>query len=385
MPSNVIQIANDSTLWDIEDNLSSLEQAMPVRINLPRRSKKNFFKDSWLTSLITNAAVKSGHLTIHDYTMDDLAGMQLRFSRSLVGVLSAYMAATIENNQRISVPIDVHEIIEQIAYDHFGLFEQKEGGGKSFTCLSFDTPAGDGAVNTARPMVLSAENKRDFIEQFLRIKRDKIDGAFGIKSQLSLFEATYELEESLASLIYELYENTNQHGRFDENRKLIKGIRSFNVKRHIATRQQGLEQADSFTPLVEYFNGFPPTGDLRFYEVSISDNGLGIIGKFLSSRPDYSNDPEFSSLDELEKLNAIVERSLSSKLFPGAGKGIRTALSIVRQLKGFLTLRTNNCWVYYDGRSQHQSLRLTPVNGDNKAIANIRGTYYNILLPVANP
>jgi hypothetical protein len=386
MSSQVIDITRSSTLWDIEESLSALRKEVPVKINLPRHLTKNFFKDSWLTSLISNAAMKSGYLTIHDWKDADLNDMKERFASSLIGVLAVYMAKVLESNTQKNAPIDVHEIIERIVYNKRGLFEQSsDGGGKSFSFVSFDASDDDtSALNMPRPLMLSAGDKTEFIEKFLRIKREQIDKVFGLTPQMSLFEQTYEKERNLAVLIYELYENTNQHGRYDENNNLIKGIRSFNIKRHIGSRKDIIHQAESFQELQDYFGGFEENKELKFYEVSISDNGLGIINRFISSRPDYQQDEDFAKMPSLEKLNYIIEKSLSSKLFAGSGKGIRTALSIIGELGGFLTVRTNDCWVYYDGRKEYQSLHLTQVPESN-GIANIRGTFYNILLPVSNP
>lgn len=369
---------------DIENSLSSLPREGSIEIRLPRNHQKNFFKDSWLTSLINNAAGKNSHLTIFDYTDEGIDALSERFARSLVGLMAAYMAERIENNRKEFISIDVHEMIEKIVFDDRGLFEQTEAGGKTFSFLSFDAAESDGkSVNAPRPMVLSAATKSEFIEKFLRIKREIIDKVFGLGPQISLFDDTFERERDLAILIYELYENTNQHGRYNERGELIKGIRSFNIKRHIGSKKDMLQQADSFEPLRHYLDCFEK-GELKFYEISISDNGLGVINRFLASRPDYKSDAEFMGLSSLEKLNQIVDRSLSSKLFSGSGKGIRTALSNIRALHGFLTLRTNDCWTYYNGKVDDQSAQWKPV-AQQVEFADIRGTSYNILLPVTNP
>ncbi len=378
MPAPFIDINKDTTLVDIERKLASLQAKQPVSIRIGRNQYKKFFKESWLVSLIANAAVKSGHLTIHDWKNADLKDMKEHFASHLVGILAAYMAEILESNTEKKVTIGVNEILEQIIYKNRGVVEENDGASsKSFSFLSVDSE--DDSLSVSRPLVLSASDRNEFVEKFLRIKRERIDKVFGLSNQMSLFDRSYERERDLGELIYELYENTHQHGRYDQQNKLIKGIRSFNLKRHIGAKDALLQQADSFTQLKGYLESFDKN-EIKFYEVSISDNGLGILHRFLSSRPDYKQSDLLSG-SPIEQLNAIIDRSLSSKLYPGAGKGIRTALSIISELKGFLTLRTNNCWIYYDGKSGNNDHKLLSVNNDN-TIADIRGTYYNILLPV---
>lgn len=137
MPDSFIDIQTTSTLRDIEQRLATLPKGS-IELALPRHFHKKFFKDSWLASLIINAAIKSGHLTIFDYSAEEVEKMTDRFARSMVGVLAAYMAERIENNKKKTISIDVHQIIEKIVYDKRGWFEQSEGGGKSFSFLSFD-------------------------------------------------------------------------------------------------------------------------------------------------------------------------------------------------------------------------------------------------------
>src|SRR5947209_1054272 len=100
MSARSINITNNTTLREIETSLQSLAGKMPVHIKLSRNSDKNFFKDSWLTSLITNAALSSGgHLTIQDWSTANVQEMTNRFASSLVGILAAYLADELENSK----------------------------------------------------------------------------------------------------------------------------------------------------------------------------------------------------------------------------------------------------------------------------------------------
>ena len=110
---------------------------------------------------------------------------------------------------------------------------------------------------------------------------------------------------------------------------------------------------------------------------------MGIIKRFLASRPDYNLDADFTQLTDLEKINFIIEKSLSSKLFSGAGQGIKGALRSIQELNGFLSLRTNDLWIYFDGTDSLKDFSFNPVQTSMK-LSDKRGTSYNILIPIVS-
>ena len=386
-----VKIKAGDTLIDLEKHNSKIRSdASEVRIYLSKNYKKRFFNDTWISSLIANASLDHKKLVLTDLTEGSKDKITNRFSDSLIGLTSAYHADVIENSKHEKLQIDIDEIIKSIAVNQKGLIDDSSAG-HTFVFCSFDS--NDRKNYFPRPLALSAEGVDDFTEKFLKIKRNKIDIAFGIANQMDnvLFPEynTYQREKGFASFIYELYENTFQHGNKDENNDLIQGMRSFSIRRHIAANFSELKrQAENFGELGNYLTGVSKHKKYKnfsFYEISIIDNGIGIIKRFLASRPEFKVDEKFQCLSEFQKLNYIITQSLSSKLFSGAGKGIKNALRNIFYLEGFLSIRTNNVWAYFDG--QDQSSRITPqfrhVKTDVK-IDSIRGTHYNILIPVSS-
>ncbi len=71
-------------------------------------------------------------------------------------------------------------------------------------------------------------------------------------------------------------------------------------------------------------------------------------------------------------------------MFPGAGKGIKIVLKNLIGLGGFVCLRTNDIWAYFDGTSMSSKISpsFSQVN-PNLKLDNMRGTCYNILIPVS--
>lgn len=376
----VFSIKSTSTLSDVEEVITRIhDNNKGVNIKIPRKHTMRFFKDSWISSLIGTAS-ENRKLIITDWHTKIVASeINKRFSDSLIGITSAFLADEIINTQDSKISIDIDEIIEDVAYFKEGVIEDSESG-KGFVFCSFDDPAERN--NYERPFKLSATSKQEFIKKLLLFKSDKIDDNKHQSSQLSFLSESYEF----ANFIYELYENTIQHGRWDINNNKIKGVRSFSIKKHISFNQSSLiERAKQFNELKDYISNLSKlkSKNLNFYEVSISDNGIGILDRFLTTKNDSEEIKLFNKYSKIDKINKIISDSLSSKSYPGSGYGISNALENIEKLKGFVSLRTDDLWMFFDGSKETsgemRSFNKTESIGD---ISKIKGTHYNILIPV---
>ena len=168
----------------------------------------------------------------------------------------------------------------------------------------------------------------------------------------------------------------------DRQNSIVRGLRYVRLKKHIATnRADFLHRAEGYPELQAYLSTrVPAQGSFKFYEIAIGDQGLGIIGRFLSTRPDFNN-PTTSS-ERASLVNQIIDQALSSKRGrSGAGYGLRNALRAVRELDGFLSLRTDALWLHWSP-SASEALRLTPVSGMSE-LAHVQGTHFSMLFPFA--
>jgi hypothetical protein len=366
-----------TNIWDVEDKLADLERVNRVSVKLPRHHLFRFFKDSWISSFIATAS-EGRELVIQDWhSSDSHSEIVKRFSASLIGITSAFLANEISNIHHHKFNIDINEIIEQIVFEKNGLIEDSESG-KSYVFCSFDSS--DEKKNYPKPLALYASTKEEFIKKFLDFKARKIDFT---NSDVLQLKFNSEFERELASLIFELYENTNQHGKYDKENQLINGIRSFSLKRHSSNNTKSLlEKAQPFEELTSYIVSLKQQRNLHFYEMSISDNGMGIIDRLLHTRKEFNE--RFTGLKDFEIVNKIISDNLSSKLYPGSGLGLSIALRNLQKLKGFLSLRTNNLWVYFDGSSSVSAdmLKLVPIKNSER-LSRMKGTHYNIVVPLS--
>jgi hypothetical protein len=386
-----VKIKKDDTLLKLEEHNRTINSdGKEIRMYVPQNFEKRIFHSARMSALIATACLGDKTTTLTEW-WDKASNENIheRLSGTLVGITSAFLAQRIENSKHEKLEINLNEFVRSVAHNNRGLIDNSQFG-HDFIFCSFDSTI-DGR-DYPRPIALSANNVQDFTREFLKIKREKIDLAFGISNagQASLFLEynTYEREKSLAALLFELYENTIQHGNRDENNSLIEGVRTFSVKRHIFNKPDEIKkQTEGFQELQYYFDRIAKSKNYKklwFYEVTIIDNGIGIVKRFIASRPDFKKDSSFMALPTFEKLNHIITQSLSSKLFTGAGKGIKIALKNLIGLDGFATIRTNDIWAYFDGtaRESKVSPSFTKVKTASK-LENTRGTSYSIILPVS--
>jgi hypothetical protein len=148
--------------------------------------------------------------------------------------------------------------------------------------------------------------------------------------------------------------------------------------------QSRVRRAESFPELQEYLNQtISGSGTFIFYEVSVSDHGLGIIDRFLATRPEFRSDATILNA-RIILLNRIVREALSSKYRTGAGHGLRRALAAVDTLRGFLSLRTDRLWLHHTSAttaSLATRLQLIPVES-SEDLPLAAGTHFNMLFPL---
>lgn len=386
-----LKIKRDDTLFKLEEyNRDIQSDADEIRLYISQNFDKRILHSARVSTLIATACLSDKHTTLTEWwdkASDE--NIHKRLSGSLIGITTACFAKRIENTKHEKLEINRNDFIKSVALKNRGLIDNSQVA-HDFIFCSFDSTYNE--RDYPRPIALSANNIEDFTELFLKIKREKIDHAFGIENeaQPALFDEfdTYGREKSLAALVWELYENTLQHGNRDENNNLIEGIRTLSIKRHIFNKADEFKrQSEGFDELHFYLERIAKIKKYKklwFYEITIIDSGIGIIKRFLASRPDFAQDPAFMKLSEFEKLNYIIKESLSSKMFSSAGKGIKNALKNLMRLGGFATIRTNNVWAFFDGTSKASKVipTFTKVRS-TFTLEETRGTSYSIILPIS--
>jgi hypothetical protein len=159
-------------------------------------------------------------------------------------------------------------------------------------------------------------------------------------------------------------------------------MRYLRLQKYRDTKEHFMARAEGFQELADYLDKLiTPGGGFKFYEVTVSDTGPGIVSHFLRAREDFSPRPR-STKDLVGLVNDLLTKPLTSKRdFPGAGHGLPRALRAISRLRGFISLRTDGLWLYGCGSDSLAESGLKNV-ASTAQLGSVVGTHFNILLPL---
>jgi hypothetical protein len=375
---NVISLPANSSLWHVETALiqcRGLPSDDPVILLLPRQVHSNLFVDLSIARLITTLARRPGRLVVRDYQKSWLDPVtKERFLTQIDGLAalvhcSQERSARLENLSNEVVPSSFLEEVQSRLLKTALVEEGDTGPSRTYSAVDPDFPV-------PRELAMSSEG-------FIAFQRE-------IKSALKQFGSsstpTYQrrqtYEEALYRAVFEIFQNTYEHGRKGTSGEIVRGLRYVRFRSHIGiSATQLASRTDAFEPLTNYFKRrAKKPGAIRFLEISISDDGVGILTHFQHSK----SQSQFLAGDQADSLNQIITEGLSSKRMRGSGQGLPQALSALSELNAFVALRTENSWLYRDfsetwspSSQSPLALRKVPTAAE---LARVEGTLFVMLL-----
>ena len=391
-----LKIKSQHSLLDLERFISEIERAEPgeqIFVDLPRNHNLGFFKEARLVALLVTAAQR-GKLVIRDAHYVWKPEETIAYFRSSLPALAAISyAGQIGNARKEDCPLQLAELWEAINANG-GVLEphavvtatQKvELVGSSVTFCALDP-------DFSEPGLLAGfvDNKDPFIKWFigLRLVKDflgKLPPPTDPDDQVSS-------QWRFAEYIYEIYSNTLEHGnRGTDGLASIPGLRYINLQKYYApTADKAKEFAKGVLSLELYLAALEANGikNRLFCEVSIGDQGLGVLEHFMNARPEYRK-PLRREEDRFFLLRRLLRETLSSKRQrKGAGEGLQNALKACRRLRAFVTFRTDHYWLY----ASFPQGEATPIATEDwhqvehdGAFASVAGTHFSVLIPLDVP
>ena len=376
-----LKLTGSSDLFECERILSLIDRAStPTILTLPKNDRKLFLKDLRVVALISavsrNANVQcKWHHSISSANHDSLLG--------LAGTV--YRVPPIEGHKFASLDKAKFALAQSR-----NILEDPPGSRETLTISAIDE------TTRSQPVALSAlSEKAKFIEKFGNYVREHFDE--GISEDFStsigpnLFDDGSSVEECIYGFVHELYQNTFYHGSLDEAQKTIPGLRLIRMRKRIGhgnSLADFLQGANQFSELEKYLReNTPQNKPFKFYEISISDNGMGILSRFRAVKEPTFRGELSTPQKNLVRLNEIIAKSLSSdarKSYIGQG-GLQKALRAVDTIQGFVSLRTNNLWVYRspeDANAVSKDRWLKPVANVGE-LSNIPGTHFSLIVRAA--
>jgi hypothetical protein len=192
----------------------------------------------------------------------------------------------------------------------------------------------------------------------------------------------------LAASLYELFRNTEEHGRLDDRgNQLRRSLRGIHARRHAIEPGTMADIVGTFAPLANWARRLPkPRADSRnaqMLELSVFDSGPGFAARW-SGRPLETIDPQ----EEIDAVIKCFSRHGSSKARSAAGLGLCNLVDLLRSKGGFLRLRTGRRSLYADlslerERRYGEPPGLHPWTAGVGDPARVAGTVVTLLLPLA--
>lgn len=382
--ATVLKIGRKVTLNDLEDMELQLKTAnTPITIWLAREFQTQIFVDTRIAALIAAASQRCS-VDIVDWGGDgDFEGVASRLAASPEGVAAALFANRILTDN--GTPIDhVKEAVINRIIEFGGRAEPRPTesnqavSNKTLTIYAFDEL-------DPKPIALSkSEDYISFKNNFEKWRFLYFECGIG---EEYIRRVGISNSDSVSKFVFEIYQNAFRHGRRSARHDLINpAMRYLRMKRHIGAVANFADRAEGFEELQAYLDGSKKTKKQSMYfEVSITDNGIGIVDRFLSTNPFYkerSRDPDFKHW----LINEIVSKSLSSNAeHSGAGHGLRNALRAVREVGGFVSIRSGDDWIYYSGREKLDLEKAFSKQNRSGTLSRACGTQVCMLYPVSAP
>ena len=372
-----LKLERESDLWDCEKALKTITTSTTsVHVQLSRIERKIPLKDLRVVAVIS-ALSQAGTGT---------CGWENNISIDNQNLLINLAMKTYPVTEQGSQSETSIEEVKKLLANQNDILEDPPGRGETLTVCAIDHKS------KARPSVLPTEfNKTKFIRVIGNLVQEYFDSGtstnFSRFLGFDLFDVGLSKAEHIFGMIYELYNNTFSHGCLDENNRVVPGLRLIRLRKrsgHGGTREGFIKGARGFTELEYFFQQTAPLSkSFKFYEISISDNGIGILNRFQHTRG-ISVQNSKSREANLQLLNEIVEKSLSSdSTKSGSGEGgLKNVLKAVDEVRGFVSLRCNNLWVYRNSEEQSDDSKGNWLKhvGDSSDLANISGTHFSIFL-----
>ena len=374
------------------DNLAKLEEAIArlnaepegavLIIRLARNLNAHFFKQSRVAAFFATAVQRRAVRVRDWYHLWAAGDLNVVFRSSVGHLASAVYAQEISNEHDARPPFTGSDVTAAVAHDG-GILEPNNPSSREFTGTALSFCSIDPSFSEPLALAGLVYNKKRFVDEFTSIKRRDLD--------LDRLHATMELFEDdspdreLAGYVFELYQNGYEHGNRSraDKKKVVPGLRFISLRKHIAP---------NFAQLHPYADGFPELSDyirkryekhqaLKYYEVAVSDQGLGMLDRFLIDRPDFQSEAGDRAARLLLLKRLLTETLTSKKGAPGAGGGLIRALRAAKELNGFVSIRTGEFWIYCSyAESGSPQMDLTEVK--SSATASVAGTHFNALFPL---
>ena len=364
----MFSIGRNPSCHDIEELNNTIAREpgdKAVLLSLARETNAKFFSQTWIAQLIAHLAQRRGRLAVRDAHSSWTPLPLERFTNNIDGVAALVYSSIVkegrlENSKQQLAPNTLNEELKA----RLKRTSRLEDVGQTRTFVAIDP-------DYSIPIEFS--NGEGLFKSFQYLVQHilkEFGDRYGTRTQA---------ERALYSFIYEVFQNTIEHGRFAKDGKIIPGLRYLRIRYYIDNTIKRLRDRAAGFPELEDFILRRDNPRRRFLELSVSDGGQGIVSHYVNSGSISAKSFE----ERLALLRQLVEGKASSKgSMSGIGLGLPNAMHALSKLKAFISLRTEEFWMYRDYSKPSEGKRaelIQPVSAA-KQISRLNGTQFNVLI-----
>lgn len=195
----------------------------------------------------------------------------------------------------------------------------------------------------------------------------------------------------LGQMIFELIENTEQHGKHEfDTGKSKKSVRGLVIDYKLINRDQSsVSIGGDDSPITDYLESIRANNrTVHLLEISVFDSGAGIAKTLEDGSVDFLN-----VADEVNVVKKSFVKGITSKAdSEGYGRGLFNVRNILAGKYGYISIRTGKVGLYRDFKTQPltenegSSLSLYDEekrsNSEFSELAPAEGLAYSILVPL---
>lgn len=326
-----------------------------------------------ILQMISTLYIKNKHIkvVINEIGDDDL----IRFSKNLV-YLSTVMRSNLlvdrqEKEYQKQYITYAKEYLDSMK-DINRISQTYKGIGVSFICFDWSNQYSyiDTLYNFDK-LITKEEFKKFIAPEIFSNSMSKANSWQSLKE---------DIKNDFASILYELFENTELHAR--DNSPLIKSMRGFLVKELLLNKNEILDKYDEIKEYLVQIETFKNENSkyisesLNLLEMTIFDNGKGLAKSI-------SKTDNFSFEEELKLVTKCFNKHVTSTKNESRGVGLYEVMEMIVKYKGLFILRTGRTHLIIDYKQiEISGSQINFKNIIKKEYQPIIGTSYTIILPL---
>lgn len=384
----MIRLKSELTLADIEKRLIELDSSsLPVDLQLPRNLDHGgtFGISAALSQYVVKWARRNKRGTLRFFKTPGEASEFLKAIEYPHGLISIYSSMKMEDKNGIVDRLDMLKNAAAIV-EAMHSYEYKstvKGPGVFLACFS--------------------GSRKEFILPFY----EKPSTSLGLRGTYHFKKLTEDilkecdskfakqLPESsilaIASLIFELIENTNDHATKDEFGRIydfenpnIRGLlaRKANISRDAS---KNVLKGDERTALWATRKLMRRTGSTQsILEISVFDYGIGIAKTWLKAKGQSLDLGELAFSDEETVVKDAFQLGNTTKDMSGTGVGLSSVLTSLASLGAAMRLRTGRLCYWQEFSSTTHEFTPVHFNKKQEELPEVPGTLFTLLIPLGS-